>query len=94
MRGAPFEVVYPCCQIHENLTRLCAFSWTDVTAVFKDVQNARGAGVAKPQAALEQRSARLLFLLHDLNALVDEFLIFVTYLLTFSIAAALQTGLN
>src|ERR1017187_7750707 len=64
-------------QINQNVARLRAFAGADDAAAFQFVHDARGAGVAEAQPALEQRDARLLFAADDLDALLDEVLVLV-----------------
>ncbi len=59
-------------QIDENVSRLRSFIGTDHAAVFQLIHDARGAGIAEPEAALEQGYARLLLAANDLDALLDE----------------------
>ena len=64
-------------QIDQNIARFGAFARADDAAIFQFIHDARGAGVAEAQAALQQGDAGLLFAADDLDALLDDFLILI-----------------
>ena len=67
----------PTIQIDQNVARLGAFARADDAAVFQFVHDARGAGIAEAQAALQQGDAGFLFAADDFDALLDQFLILI-----------------
>ena len=64
-------------QIYQNFSRLSAFVRTDDAAFLQQVHDPSRTRVADAQAALQDRDAGAVGLADDLDALLDEFLVFI-----------------
>src|SRR5437899_9296592 len=64
-------------EVDENVARFSAFAGADDAAVFEFVHDAGGAAIAEAEASLQERDAGFLFAANDLDALLNNFLVFV-----------------
>src|SRR5437899_8610762 len=64
-------------EVDQNIPWFGAFARTNDAAVFQLVHDTGGAAIAQAQAPLQQRHAGFLLAANDLDALLDNFLVFI-----------------
>jgi hypothetical protein len=67
----------PAIQVNEDIAWLGAITGPHDAAVLQLIHDARGAAITKPQAALEERYAGLLFAADDFNTVLYNLLVLI-----------------